>query len=130
LISKGAEGMAKKKILIIEDERDLVEIVKFRLEASDYDVISAYDGEEGLKKARKENPDLILLDIMLPKIDGYKICRMLKFDEKYKGIPIIMFTARAQDSDAKVGREVGANDYVTKPFEPDTLLTKIKELIK
>lgn len=122
--------MAKKKILLVDDEKDLVETVKFRLEANDYDVIAAYDGQEALAKARKEKPDLIILDLMLPKIDGYKVCRMLKFDEKYKAIPIILFTARAQESDQKMGKEVGADAYVTKPFEPKALLDKIKELIK
>jgi DNA-binding response OmpR family regulator len=93
-------------------------------------VITASDGQEGLDKARLEKPDLIILDLMLPKIDGYKVCRMLKFDEKFKQIPIILFTARAQESDIKLGKEVGADAYVTKPFEPAILLTKIKELIK
>ncbi|MDD5005485.1 MAG: response regulator [Candidatus Omnitrophica bacterium] len=121
--------MANKKILVVDDEVQLVDMMKLRLEANNYDVIAAYDGQEGLDKARKEKPDLIILDLMLPKIDGYKVCRMLKFDEKYKKIPIIMFTARAQAEDEKVGMEVGADAYVTKPFEPQVLLGKIKELI-
>jgi len=79
--------MDKKKILIVDDERDLVETLTFRLEANDYQVIAAYDGQEGLDKARKEKPDLIILDLMLPKIDGYKVCRMLKFDENYRSSP-------------------------------------------
>lgn len=119
---------SKKRILLIEDEKDLLEMVRFRLEVSGYEVLAAYDGQEGLDKARKEKPDLIILDVMLPKMDGYKVCRMLKFDEKYKNIPIIMFTARAQDSDRKLGEEVGADGYVTKPFEPEVLLAKIKQL--
>jgi len=122
--------MDKKKILIVDDERDLVETLTFRLEANDYQVIAAYDGQEGLDKARKEKPDLIILDLMLPKIDGYKVCRMLKFDENYKKIPILIFTARAQESDKKMGEEVGCDGYVTKPFEPKALLERIKELIK
>lgn len=122
--------MAKKKILLVDDERDLVEAVKFRLEANDYDVIAAYDGQEALDKARKEKPDLIILDLMLPKMDGYKVCAMLKRDSRYSTIPIIMFTARAGDSDAKLGKEMGADAYITKPFEPKALLDTIKELIK
>ena len=122
--------MGKKKILLVEDESVLLNMVKMRLEANNYEVISAFDGQEGLEKARKERPDLIILDLMLPKLDGYKVCRMLKFDEKYKKIPIIMFTARAQQSDEEMGFEVGANAYITKPFEPQVLLAKIKELIK
>lgn len=122
--------MDKKKILVVDDEKDLVEAVKFRLEANNYEVIQAYDGQEALVQARKLKPDLIILDLMLPKIDGYKVCRMLKFDERYKKIPIIMFTARAQESDKKLGEEVGADAYITKPFEPEVLLSKIKELLK
>lgn len=121
--------MAKKKILIVEDEAQLVEMLKMRLEASDYEVIVAYDGQEGLQKAREKKPSLIILDLMLPKLDGFKICRMLKFDEKYRHIPIIMFTARAQDTDRKISEEVGADAYITKPFEPQVLLSKIQELV-
>ena len=121
--------MAKKRILVVDDEKDLVEMLALRLEANEHEVLKAYDGKEGLDKARKEKPDLIILDLMLPKMDGYKICRMLKFDEKHKKIPIIMFTARAQDSDKKTAEEVGADAYITKPFDPKTLLDKIKELL-
>jgi DNA-binding response OmpR family regulator len=118
-----------RKILLVDDERDLVDMVKMRLEAGGFEVSCAFDGQEALDKARKEKPDLIILDLMLPKIDGYKVCRMLKFDEKYKNIPVIMFTARAQDSDKQLGEEVGANGYITKPFEPQLLFAKINELI-
>ncbi len=122
--------MGKRKILLVEDEKDLVETLAFRLKAEDYEVIKAYDGQEGLDKAHSEVPDLIILDLMLPKLDGYKVCRMLKFDNKYKNIPIILFTARAQESDKKLGEEVGADAFISKPFEPQILLAKIKELIK
>lgn len=121
--------MGTHKILVIDDEPDLTMMVRMRLEAAGYEVIEANDGQEGLDKARKENPDLIILDLMLPKLDGYKVCRMLKFDEKYKKIPVIMFTARAQDSDKKLAEEVGATAYLTKPFDPQTLLSKIQELL-
>jgi len=117
-----------KKILVVDDEVELVEMVKIRLEANGYDVISAYDGQDALNKAKTDKPDLIILDLMLPKIDGYKVCRMLKFDEKYKSIPIILFTAKAQESDRKMGEDVGADSYIVKPFDPQTLLSKIKEL--
>ena len=122
--------MAAKRILLVDDETQLVEMVKIRLEASDYEVLCAYDGQEALDKARKEKPDLIILDLMLPKIDGYKVCRMLKFDEKYKNIPIILFSARAQETDVKLGKEVGADAYISKPFDPPSLLGKIKELLQ
>ncbi|MBP7088807.1 MAG: response regulator [Candidatus Omnitrophica bacterium] len=119
-----------KKILVVDDEPQLVELLKIRLEANDYEVLVASDGQEGLKMARNKKPDLIILDLMLPKIDGFTVCRMLKFDEKYKNIPIIMFTARAQETDKKLGREVGANEYITKPFDPQVLLKKIEDLLK
>ena len=119
----------KKKILVIEDEKDMSYAVTLQLEAKGYEVITACDGIEGLDKARMKKPDLIILDLMLPKLDGYKVCRMLKFDEKYKKIPIILFTARAQDSDKKTAREVNADAYITKPFKPSELLDKILELL-
>jgi DNA-binding response OmpR family regulator len=118
------------RILIVDDEPDLLDMVSLRMEANGYQVIRASDGEEGLDKARNESPDLIILDLMLPKIDGYKVCRMLKFDEKYKKIPVILFSARTQAIDMKLGAEVGADAYLTKPFEPDTLLAKVSELLK
>jgi len=119
-----------KKLLLVDDEKDMVFAVKLQLEAYGYEVTTATDGQEALEKARREKPDLIILDLMLPKIDGYKVCRMLKFDEKYKKIAIVMFTARVQKSDEKIGFEVGADAYITKPFEPQVLLAKIKELLK
>jgi len=122
--------MDQKRILLVEDEVSLSELMKIRLEANGYEVISAFDGQEALDLAKKEKPDLIILDLMLPKIDGYKVCRLLKFDSKYEKIPIIMFTARAQDSDRKLGEEVGADAYIIKPFEPEILLSKIQEFLK
>ena len=118
-----------KKILLIDDELDIVKLVESRLKINGYEVVVALDGQEALEKAREEKPDLILLDLMLPKLSGYKVCRMLKFDEKYKHIPIIMFTARVQESDEKLGFEVGADAYITKPFKPEVLLEKVKELL-
>ena len=118
-----------KRILIVDDEVQLVEMVKMRLEAAGYPVITAYDGQEALEKAKKEKPDLIILDLMLPKMDGYKVCGLLKNDNRYANIPIIMFTARAQEEDIALGKSLGAEAYITKPFDPKLLLTKIKELI-
>ena len=120
----------KKKILIVDDEPLMVEMVMMRLEANGFEVVSAGDGQEALEKVRKDKPDLIILDLMLPKIDGYKVCRMLKFDEKYKKIPIILFSARAQQGDMTLGKEVGADAYLIKPFEAEVLLAKINELLK
>ena len=128
--------MANKKILIVDDEVQLVDMVKMRLEANNYDVIVAYDGQEGLDKARKEKPDLIILDLMLPKMDGYKVCRMLKFDEKYKNIPILMLTALKEKSGLDFKREAGdevwlpVDDYCDKPLKPAELIVKIEALLK
>lgn len=120
----------KKRILVIEDEEAMVDLVKMRLEANGYEVITAYDGQEGLDKARKLEPDLIILDLMLPKMDGYKVCGLLKADTRYSKIPVIMFTAKVQEDDVKLGKEVGADAYITKPFEPQTLLGEIEALLQ
>ena len=97
------------KILLIDDETQLVDMVQMRLEAAGYEVVVANDGQEGLDKAKSENPDLIMCDVMMPKVDGYKVCGLLKNDARYSKIPIILFTARAQKDDHQVGSEVGAN---------------------
>ncbi|MEI8175805.1 MAG: response regulator [Candidatus Omnitrophota bacterium] len=122
--------MITKKILLVEDEKDLAETVTFRLESAGYMVIVARDGKEALEKVRNDKPDLIVLDIMLPKIDGYKVCAILKRDMRYMKIPIMMFTARAQEEDEKLGRELGADAYMTKPFEPVALLAMVKTLLE
>ena len=122
--------MAKKRILVVDDEAILVDMVRMRLEANDFEVISAGDGQAGLEKAKKEKPDLIILDLMMPKMDGYKVCALLKKDARYSKIPILIFTAKAQEEDRKMGEEVGADAYITKPFDPETLLSKIKGLLK
>ncbi|NWF57042.1 MAG: response regulator [Syntrophaceae bacterium] len=118
--------MTPKKVLIIDDEVDLVETIRFPLELEGFRVLAAYNGEEGLSQARNEHPDLILLDLMLPKLDGYKVCRLLKFDERYKHIPIFMLTAKTQEKDKILGKETGADEYFTKPFDIDELIAKIK----
>lgn len=120
---------AKRRILIVDDEPHIVTMLKSRLTANGYEVITAVDGQEALEKARSEMPELVILDLMLPKLNGYKVCRMLKFDEKYRHIPIIMFSARAQESDQKMGMETGADAYVVKPFRAEELLKKIGELL-
>ncbi|MFA5349691.1 MAG: response regulator [Candidatus Paceibacterota bacterium] len=118
-----------KKILLVDDEPHIITMLENRMKHAGYEVITACDGQEALLKAHKEKPDLIILDLMLPKLDGYKVCRMLKFDEKYKHIPIIMLSARAQEADKKMGETVGADGYVTKPFEPQVLLGKVEDLL-
>jgi DNA-binding response OmpR family regulator len=118
------------KILIVDDEKDIVETLAFMLKQKGFETITAYDGEEGLKLAKEENPDLIILDVMMPKINGYKICRLLKFDSKYKNIPIIMVTARGQAQDVAIGEETGADEYITKPFEFNDLFECIDKYVK
>ena len=121
--------MARKRILLIEDEFDMVYALVIQLEAVGYEVLVARDGQAGLDVARKEKPDLIILDLMLPKVDGFKVCRMLKFDKKYMKIPIIIFTAKIQEQDKKLGKEVCADAYITKPFDAQVLLDKISSLL-
>jgi DNA-binding response OmpR family regulator len=121
--------MNPKKILIVDDEADLVETVRFPLEMEGFNVLVSYNGEDGLGQARREKPDLILLDLMLPKLDGYKVCRLLKFDERYKNIPILMLTAKTQEKDKTLGLETGANEYITKPFDIEKLVDKVKEYL-
>ena len=117
-----------KRILIVDDEPDLVTLVAGRLRANGYEVSSAGDGYAGLEAAKKDKPDLIILDLMLPKMDGYKVCGLLKRDARFAHIPVILFTAKAQEEDMILGEEVGANAFVTKPFDPQALLAKIQEL--
>ncbi len=119
-----------KRILIVDDEPEIVELLEMRLRKIGYTILTASDGMEGLEKARKEMPDLIILDVMMPKMDGFQVCRFLKFDEKYKKIPVLMLTSRGQDSDKNLGKEVSADSYMPKPYEVDALLKEIKRLLK
>jgi len=118
--------MNSKTVLIADDENDIVESLQFMLESEGFNVLTAFDGEEALQSARTNNPDIILLDVMMPKINGYKVSRLLKFDKKFQDIPIIMLTARSQDEDKLIGEETGANEYITKPFD----ITDVIELVK
>ncbi len=118
-----------KKILIVDDEQDIVESLKFGLEVSGFVCYTAFNGEDGLKLAKEIMPDLIILDVMMPKINGYKISRLLKYDNKYKDIPIIMVTARSQMEDKMIGEETGVNEYITKPFELDQIVSKVEEYL-
>jgi len=120
----------KKKILIVDDEPDIVETLKFLVESEGFESITALDGEDALRKAKEEAPDIVILDVMLPKINGYKVCRLLKFDNKYKHIPILMVTARSQEEDKVIGEETGADEYITKPFDINNLLEKIHLYLK
>ncbi len=118
-----------KNILIVDDEQDIVESLKFILEAAGYNCYTAFDGEEGLRLAKEIMPDLIILDVMMPKINGYKISRLLKYDSKYKNIPILMITARSQEEDKLIGEETGADEYITKPFDLDDVLKQVEKYL-
>lgn len=118
-----------KKILVVDDEPDVASLLTLLLKSQGYDVVAAGDGQEALEKARTCQPSLILLDIMLPKLDGYKVARMLKFDENFGHIPIIMLTAKIQEKDKAMGLEMGADAYVSKPFNTPNLLELIKETL-
>ena len=117
-----------KKILIVEDEKNIVDILSFNLSKEGYDTLEAYDGEAGLRLALEENPDLILLDLMLPKMDGFDVCRSVR--ERNRSTPIIMLTAREEETDKVLGLELGADDYITKPFSMRELLARVKANIR
>ena len=121
--------MAKGRILVVDDEIYIVHILDFSLGMEGYEVLTALDGEQALEKARAEHPDLIVLDIMMPKLDGYEICKMLKSEEGTKNIPVILLSAKGRNVDQKVGFEVGADDYITKPFSPRKLVERINAIL-
>jgi two-component system alkaline phosphatase synthesis response regulator PhoP len=122
--------MAKARVLVIDDEKDLVELVRYNLEKEGFLVISASDGESGLSTALAESPDIILIDLMLPGIDGLEVCRSLRSDNRTARIPLIMLTAKSAESDRILGLELGADDYVTKPFSPGELTARIKAVLR
>jgi len=122
--------MSKEKILIIEDEKDIIKMLDYNLKKEGFKALSANNGEDGLDMARKENPDLVLLDLMLPGMDGLDVCKAIKNDAKTAHIPIIILTAKAQEADKIVGLELGADDYVTKPFSPRELIARIKAVLR
>src|SRR5256885_5963633 len=120
--------MAKPRILLIEDERGLTDVLSYNLQREGYDTLVAHDGQEGLRKAQMQLPDLIILDLMLPTLDGLEVCRELRAGERTRNIPILMLTAKAEETDQVVGFSMGADDYVTKPFSVKVLLQRIRAL--
>ncbi len=120
----------KTKILVVDDEPDAVELIRFNLNAAGFDVVTAEDGQEALKKARSASPALIILDLMLPEVDGLEVCKLLRRDPATKAIPIVMLTAKAAEIDRVLGFELGADDYVTKPFSPRELVLRVKALLR
>ena len=113
----------KRRILIVDDEKNIVDILKYNLHRESYDTLEAYDGEQAIEIAQKEKPDLIILDVMLPKIDGFTVCRKLR---ETMQTPILMLTAREEEVDKVLGLELGADDYITKPFSPRELMARVK----
>jgi two-component system phosphate regulon response regulator PhoB len=122
--------MGQPRILIIEDERALVKVLTYNLEREGYEPVVAHDGQEGLRKAQTVLPDVILLDLMLPTVSGLEVCRELRAGERTRDIPIVMLTAKAEETDQVVGFSMGADDYVTKPFSVKVLLQRIKALLR
>jgi len=121
--------MAKGKILVVDDEIYIVHILDFSLGMEGYEVLTALDGEQALEKARAEHPDLIVLDIMMPKLDGYETCTMLKAEASTKDIPVILLSAKGRNVHQQIGYEVGADDYITKPFSPRKLVERINAIL-
>lgn len=116
-------------VLAVDDDLDTLNIVRLKLEAHQFKVMTARDGEQALRMTREHPPDLIILDIMLPKLSGFKVARLIKFDVKSKQIPLILLTARTQEADRALGTEVGADAYITKPFDPEYLLGEVYRLL-
>lgn len=126
--AQAAVPTGRFRVLIIEDERDLVDVLTYNLQRERYETIVAYDGQEGLRKVQSHVPDLVLLDIMLPGISGTDICREIRANERTRHIPIIIISARSEETDQIVGFSLGADDYVTKPFNTKILIQKVKAL--
>ncbi len=122
--------MAKERILVVEDEEDILELLRYNLNKEGYPVTGVLSGEEGLRAARSQFPDLIVLDLMLPGIDGLTVCRELKQDAQTREIPIIILTAKGEEADIVAGLELGADDYVTKPFSPRVLLARLRAVLR
>ncbi len=122
--------MKREKIVVVEDERDILEVIGYNLGREGYRVFTATDGLEGLRLIRDEAPDVVLLDLMLPGLDGVEVCRRLKADPVTKAIPIIMVTAKGEEADVVLGLGVGADDYVTKPFSPKELVARVKAVLR
>ncbi len=122
--------MARKRILVVEDDEDIQELVRFNLAKEGYQITLVESGEEGLESARNDKPDLVVLDLMLPGMDGLDVCRQLKNDPLTQHIPVVMLTAKGEESDIVVGLELGADDYITKPFSPKVLAARLKTVLR
>lgn len=120
----------KTRILIVDDEADLVSVLRIGLEIEGFEVIAAGDGEEGLRKAREDRPELVVLDLMLPKLDGYRVCRALKFDERYRNLPIVILSARSGEQDRRLAFDMGADAFVSKPYDMAALVKLIRARLR
>ncbi len=122
--------MASKRILAVEDEADILEVILYNLRKEGFEVVGVGDGEEGLDRALEDPPDLVLLDLMLPGLDGLEICRRLRYEASTRRLPIIMLTAKGEEADVVLGLEVGADDYLVKPFRPRELLARVRAVLR
>jgi len=122
--------MSRGKVLVVDDEEYIQHILNFSFGAEGYEVITAANGEEAVNIARSEKPDIIVLDIMMPKMDGYEACKQIKADPQTQDIPVILLTAKGREVDRKLGAEAGADDYVVKPFSPGRLIERVEGCIK
>lgn len=122
--------MAKERLLLIEDDKDIQELLRYNLSKEGYQIVQAFTGEEGLKAARGKSPDLIILDLMLPGMDGLEVCKLLKKEPKTEGIPVVMLTAKGEEPDVVAGLEIGAEDYILKPFSPKVLIARIRTVLR
>ncbi len=122
--------MARERILVVDDEQDILELIRYNLSREGYQIETVTTGEEAIKVARDRHPDLIILDLMLPGIDGLDVCRLLKGETRTSDIPIIMLTAKGEESDVVAGLELGAEDYMTKPFSPKVLIARVRNILR
>lgn len=122
--------MARERILVVDDEEDLLELIKYNLTKEGYRVTCVASGEEALAEARRSLPDLVVLDLLLPSVDGLEVCRLLKGGAETKHIPVVMLTAKSEEVDVVTGLELGADDYMTKPFSPRVLLARVKAILR
>jgi phosphate regulon transcriptional regulator PhoB len=130
MIEKRQTVLKTEKIVVIEDETDILEVIAYNLKREGYDVVTSTSGEDGLEKIERTKPNLVVLDLMLPEIDGIELCRKLKSDPVTQSIPVIMVTAKGEESDVVLGLGVGADDYVTKPFSPRELTARVKAVLR
>jgi two-component system, OmpR family, alkaline phosphatase synthesis response regulator PhoP len=120
----------RKRILVVDDEIYIVHILEFTLTMEGYEVLTAADGEEALRRLEQDRPDLVVLDIMMPKVDGYEVLRRIRADEEFRQLPVILLSAKGRPIDRQTGLEIGADDYIVKPFSPRRLLEKIQDLLE